>query len=74
MDQAAIEEMDQDAPKETTNNEHLDLGTRYSLEMFLMGYVGDEEEDDEQSAGEEVLNWFLARLPVSTSHADRTES
>ena len=59
--------MDQDAPQQTTNNEHLDLGTRYSLEMFLMGYVGDEEEDDEQSAGEEVLNWFLARLPVSTT-------
>ena len=66
MDQAAIEEMDQDAAEETTNNPHLDLGTKFSLELSLMGF--DDAEDEADFGNEEVeLNWFLARLPVSTT-------
>ena len=73
MDQAADEEIDQDVAEETsaTNNEHLVLGTRYSLELSLMGFDDDEEEeDDEPNAGEVKLNWFLVRLPVSTTLAE----
>ena len=54
MDQAAMEEMDQDAPapEETTNNPHLDLGTKFSLELALMGF--DDAEDEADFENEEI--------------------
>ena len=52
MDQAAIEEMDQDAAEETTNNPHLDLGTKFSLELALMGF--DDAEDEADFENEEI--------------------